>query len=128
MEQQDYKTPRALMAAVIGMGVLIVLGTAALIGVILHRMNAPHAPTAPAALTAAVPLVDAPPAALPRTGQPPATPAILPLAPDERMLDTTRVRDNVLALHIGSPRGDRIVLWDIRSGQFWTGLATLTTP
>ncbi|MBO1325267.1 hypothetical protein K2X14_07930 [Acetobacter sp. TBRC 12305] len=122
MEQQEYKTPKALMAAVIGMGVLIVLGTAGLVGVILHRMNAPHAPT-----TATVPLVDTPRMEPSRAEVPPAA-AHLSLGTGERVLSTTRVRDNVLALHIGGPRGDRLVLWDATSGQVWTGLDAPAAP
>ena len=86
----EYRTPRALLAAVIGMGVLIVVGTAFLIGVIMHRMNGGghHAPPG-------VPLVEAPSAPVP--GQVPLATGFeaplvnLPLGEGEHLLGLTRL-------------------------------------
>ncbi|WP_338332939.1 hypothetical protein [Acetobacter sp. LMG 32666] len=110
MEEQDYKTPKALMAAVVGMGVLIIVGVVALVGVVIHRMNTPHQPT----LTTSIPLTDT------RT-------AHLALGPDEHMLSTTRVHDDLLAIHIASKDHDRIMLWNVATGQVQPGLDT-TSP
>lgn len=43
-EPQEYKTPKALLVAVIGMGVLIVVGVVVLAGVLIHRMSSKPAP------------------------------------------------------------------------------------
>lgn len=45
-EPQEYKTPKALLVAVIGMGVLIVVGVVVLAGVLIHRMSSKPAPLA----------------------------------------------------------------------------------
>lgn len=106
-DPQDYKTPKALMAAVVGMGVLIIVGLVVLVGVVIHRMNDPHQP----ALPASIPLTDT------RTAR-------LPLGPDEHLLSMTRVHDDLLALHITSREHERIVLWNVTTGQVQPGLET----
>ncbi|MFT8419445.1 MAG: hypothetical protein ABF636_11550 [Acetobacter sp.] len=110
MDAQDYKTPKPLMAAVVGMGVLIIAGLVVLVGVVIHRMNTPHQPGLPAS----IPLTDA------RTAQ-------LPLGPEEHLLTMTRVHDGLMALHIASKEHERIMLWNVTTGQVQTGLET-TTP
>ncbi|MCI1244333.1 DUF6476 family protein [Acetobacter fabarum] len=107
MEEQDYKTPKALMAAVVGMGVLIIVGVVVLVGVVIHRMNAPHQP----ALASAIPLTDA-------------RNAHLALGPDEHMLAITRVHDDLLAIQIASKEHERIMLWNVATGQVQPGLET----
>ncbi|MFT9441350.1 MAG: hypothetical protein ABF593_06260 [Acetobacter papayae] len=111
----EYRTPRALMVAVVGMGVLIVVGTALLIGVILHRMNGGDH-KAPAG----VPLVEATPAP---TG--PGAPVVhLPLGVDEHLLGLTRVQDGLVAIQVSGPHGDRVLLWQVGTGQVRPGLDT----
>lgn len=107
MEEPEYKTPRALMAAVVGMGVLIIVGVVALVGVVIHRMNSPYHP----ALTSSIPLTDA------RIAQ-------LALSPDEYMTTITRVHDDLLAIHVVGDKGERIMLWNVITGQLQPGLET----
>lgn len=107
MEEQDYKTPKALMAAVIGMGVLIIVGVVVLVGVVIHRMNAPAQP----AIASTVPLTDA------RT-------AHLALGPDEHVQTMTRVHDDLLAIQIAGHGPGRIMLWNVATGQVQPGLET----
>ena len=111
MTEQDYKPSKALMSAVIGMGFLIVVGVAGLVGVILHRMNAPTPHTLPS-----VPLTDTP--------TPPAStlPVQLNLQPGEHVAGLAGVGAGQLALHIAGQTGDRVVLWDATSGQFHTAI------
>ncbi|MFT8586916.1 hypothetical protein [Acetobacter papayae] len=117
----EYRTPRALMVAVVGMGVLIVVGTALLIGVILHRMNG-GGHKAPAG----VPLVEATPApAVVTAPTGPGAPVVhLPLEPGERLQDLTRVQDGLVALQVSGPHGDRVLLWQVGTGQVRPGLDT----
>lgn len=110
MEAQDYKTPKALMAAVVGMGVLIIVGVMALVGVVIHRMGGPHHP----AIATSIPLTDM-------------HTAHLALGPDEHMLSMTRVHDDLLAIHIASRGQERIMLWNVTTGQVLPGLET-TSP
>ncbi|MDE7548856.1 hypothetical protein PY793_12805 [Acetobacter fabarum] len=107
MKEQDYKAPKALMAAVVGMGVLIIIGVVVLVGVVIHRMNAPHPP----ALTSATPLTDV-------------RDAHLALGPDEHMLAITRVHDDLLAIQIAGREHERIMLWNVATGQVQPGLDT----
>lgn len=123
----EYRTPRALLAAVIGMGVLIVVGTAFLIGVIMHRMNGGGHSAPPG-----VPLVEAPSA--PATSKVPplaagleVPPVHLPLGEGEHLLGLTRVQDGLVALHVSGPHGDRVVLWQVGSGQVRPALDTAVT-
>jgi hypothetical protein len=122
----EYRTPRALLGAVIGMGVLIVVGTAFLIGVILHRMNGGGHQAPPG-----VPLVEAPPVPASAMGPGRAGPNVpvvhLPLGADEHLLGMTRVQDGLIALHVSGPHGERVLLWQVGAGQVRPGLDT-TVP
>lgn len=110
-EPQDYKTPKALLVAVIGMGVLIVVGVVVLAGVLIHRMSSkPTQPSLPpVALSDNIPSPNMPPAH-----------AMLPAG--VQLLSVTRVQDNVLALHVTEHGQDRILLWNVLTGQVRTGL------
>ncbi len=110
MEKQDYKTPKALMAAVVGMGGLIILGVVVLVGVVIHRMGGHH----PSTIAASIPLTDA------HTTQ-------LALGADEHLLAMTRVHDDLLAIHIAGKGHERIMLWNVATGQVQPGLET-TAP
>lgn len=110
MHEQDYKTPKALMAAVVGMGGLIIVGVVILVGVVIHRMSGPHHP----AVATTIPLTDA------RTAR-------LALGPDEYMLGMTRVHDDLLAIHIAGKGQERVMLWNVATGQVQPGLET-TSP
>lgn len=107
MEEPDYKTPRALMAAVVGVGILIVVGVVVLVGVVIHRMNSPHS----AAPASTIPLTDT-------------HIAQLALSPDEYMTTITRVHDDLLAIHVVGDKGERIMLWNVITGQVLPGLET----
>jgi hypothetical protein len=101
---------RALIAAVIVMGVLILLGTATLIAIIVGRVThkAPHA-NAPAPVSAAA---AAPVLAL--GGQPPGT----------RITSVTRQSDTLLAVTLtGGGTTDRLLIWDLASGRIVATLA-----
>lgn len=104
--EEPPRTPKALLAAVIGMGVLIVVGTVTLVGVIIHRMNA-HPPQT--ALPASVPL------------QENALPAPT-LAPGSKLLGMARVQDDLLALHVSENGHDKIVLWQVSTHKLMQGL------
>lgn len=101
-------TPKALMAAVIGMGILIVVGTLGLVGVIIHRMGS-HAPPAPKALSLpAVPLQDA------------ATPPALPAG--AHLVSMTRIQEGLMALHVTENGQDRILLWQLGADHLTLGV------
>jgi len=104
--EEPPRTPKALLAAVIGMGVLIVVGTVTLVGVIIHRMNSQHTP---AVLPASVPLQDT---ALPAPS----------LAPGSKLLSMARVQDDLLALHISENGQDKIMLWQVSTHKLMQGL------
>lgn len=112
--EQTPGTPKALMAAVIGMGILIVLGTGGLVGVIIHRMGA-HPPPAGAALSA-------PPVPLQNATTPPTLPA------GTRLISMTRVQDGLLALHINDVGQDRILLWQVGTDHLIPGVEGALAP
>ena len=100
---------RALLAAVIVMGVMILVGTAVLIGVVVSR--AIHRSPAAGPLAAA---------ALPPTdGVAPAlTPSILLDQPaGTRIASVTRQSDRLLAITLSGGGGDRLLVWDIATGR-----------
>ncbi|MCX2561876.1 hypothetical protein OQ252_10775 [Acetobacter farinalis] len=116
MEQmQAPGTPKGLMAAVIGMGILIVVGTGALVGVIIHRMGA-H--TSPATLAASAPA----------GGEQISSTTPLPLPAGSRLVSMTHVQDDLLALHILENGKDRILLWQVSSGRVRPGLDIANLP
>ncbi|GAN69539.1 hypothetical protein [Acetobacter orleanensis] len=112
--EQTPGTPKALMAAVIGMGILIVVGTVGLVGVIIHRMGA-HKPPIDAALSL-------PPVPL----QTAATLPVLP--PGARLMSMARVREGLMALHINEVGRDRILLWHVGSDHLIPGVESSNAP
>lgn len=112
--EQTPGTPKGLMAAVIGMGLLIVVGTVALVGVIIHRMGS-HTPPSGTAITArAVPLQNA------------AAPPVLPAG--TRLISMARVQDGLMALHIADNGQDRILLWQIGTDHLILGVEGAVHP
>ncbi len=95
---------RALLALTIGMGVLIVVGTTALIVIIVHRLAHP----APASVAAA-PVV--PGAALPALQREPAGTRVTALA---------RQSDTLLAIALSGGGPDRVLVWDLSAGRALT--------
>ncbi len=94
---------RALLAAVIVMGVMILLGTAVLISTVVRRAMRP-----PVGAVATVP--------------PPADAAVRQLTLDQppgtRIASVVRQSDTVLAVTLsGGGRADRLLLWDVAAGR-----------
>lgn len=98
MEMQDEGAvvSPVLKALVIGMGILIVLGTAGLVGVIIHRMSHPST-TGLSVVSAAVP----------------GAPLLLSEPEGTRILSMTRMNDHLLAVQLTGGGADRVVLWDV---------------
>lgn len=86
--------PRALTAAVVVMGVLIVVGTVGLGGVIVHRLS--HRDVRPTAT---------------------ATGLDLPRAAGTRIESVTPRNDGTLVLHLLGPDGEELVVWDPDAGR-----------
>ncbi|AOX17482.1 hypothetical protein [Kozakia baliensis] len=95
---------RGLMAVVIGMGVLIVIGTVVLLGVIVHRLSHP-------ASHAATPLASA------------VSNTSLPVSPGSRLVGATARADGTLAVILARPEGDRLVIWNPATGQIGARLS-----
>ena len=102
MEKQG---SRALLAAVIGMGVLLFIGSLALVGVLVHRMM--HPAPAPAAVVAGT--VTAPPVSM---GADAAGDLVMDEAPGTHVQAVTARPDGLLAVVLGGGGADRVVLWD----------------
>ncbi|MGY6769205.1 hypothetical protein [Komagataeibacter xylinus] len=102
MEKQG---SRALLAAVIGMGVLLFLGSLALVGVLVHRMMHPAPPAKPA-LAVAAPMAPAPDMA--------AQPALVVDEPPGTTVRSVTARaDGLLAVALtGGGVAERIIVWD----------------
>jgi hypothetical protein len=101
MRDQSQGDLRGLKALVGIMGVLIILGTALVIGVVIHRIYARNgAPSMPAAVLA-----------VPGAGGSAAT-----LAPGERIAGIAAAGGDV-AVWVSSPVGDRVLLIDPASGR-----------
>ncbi|GCE84727.1 hypothetical protein [Komagataeibacter diospyri] len=103
MEKQG---SRALLAAVIGMGVLLFIGSLALVGVLVHRMMHPvPAPTAAVAgmVTVAAPVVAGP-------GVP--GDLVMDEAPGTHVQAVTARPDGLLAVVLSGGGADRVVVWD----------------
>lgn len=118
--EQTPGTPKALMAAVIGMGILIVVGTVTMVGVIIHRMGAHKPPVSLAVSAPAVPLQDI-------AAAHPALPA------GTHLINMARVQDDLLALHVSANGEDRILLWQVSTGRLLPGVESArpsagTTP
>lgn len=88
---------RGLMAAVIGMGVLIVVGTGALVAVIVHRLAHPSG--------AVPPLPDA-------------EKTVALHEPAGTQIAQTEWRDaDLVAVRLTGGGPDRVVIWNVRTGQ-----------
>lgn len=98
---------KALLAAVIVMGVMILLGTAVLISVVvsraIHRPNQVGAPSAVA------------PARIDRTA--PVLLTALDQPPGTRIASVTRQSDTLLAVTLSGGGSDRLLIWDTAAGQ-----------
>jgi len=92
---------RALKALVAGLGVLILLGTALVAGVIIHRIYARVSPPASMPAGPAVP-----------------GPGVAPvkLAPGEHVAGIAAA-GGALGVWVSGPQGDRVLLIDPASGQ-----------
>lgn len=102
MEKQG---SRALLAAVIGMGVLLFIGSLVLVGVLVHRMMHPRPAVQADAQVAALP-------APPMEGGMQA-PLLLDEAPGTHIASVTARPDGLLAIGLsGGEVADRIVIWD----------------
>ncbi|AZV39595.1 hypothetical protein CFR75_02250 [Komagataeibacter xylinus] len=102
MEKQG---SRALLAAVIGMGVLLFLGSLALVGVLVHRMMHP-APPAAAVKTVAGPVVAGPDMAAQAA-------LVVDEPPGTTVRAVTARADGLLAVALtGGGVADRIIIWD----------------
>jgi len=101
------RTPKALTAAVIIMGVLIIVGTVTLVGLIIHRIG--HHSNAQSALPAHVPLQDA---VTTQTELPPGT----------TLTGMTRVQDDLLALQVNENGEQKILLWQVSTRRLLPGL------
>ena len=93
---------RGLLTLVIVMGVLIVGGTTALVGVIAHRLLHPH--QAPIATTAPAPV----PGQAALSAEPSGT----------RILALVRQTDTLLAIALtGGGEADRVLVWDVAANR-----------
>nr|WP_278368601.1 hypothetical protein [Acetobacter orientalis] len=103
MEKQG---SRALLAAVIGMGVLLFLGSLALVGVLVHRMMHPAHPPA-AALAGAGPVAAVGPDMSAQAA------LVVDEPPGTSVRSLTARADGLLAVALtGGGVADRIIVWD----------------
>ena len=98
---------RALLAAVIVMGVMILLGTAVVISVVVSR--AIHRPPAASLPTAA--------ALPPAEGAAPVPPILVDQPAGTRIASVTRQSDRLLAITLSGGGSDRLLVWDIATGR-----------
>jgi hypothetical protein len=105
---------RGLKAAVGGMGVLIIIGTAVVIGTIIHRLYARNSAPPPSA---------AAPLSAPMAPVAPMVPAGMAasLAPGEHIAGIAGAGAYV-AVWVSGPSGDRLLLLNPASGQVSVGL------
>ena len=107
MQAQPQGDLRGLKALVGFMGVLIILGTAVVVGTVIHRLYAkkpvPSMQAAVLAVPAGVPAMQAP-------GAP------VMLAPGEHIAGIAGAGGDV-ALWVSGPEGERVLLLDAASGQ-----------
>ena len=104
MQDQPQADLRGLKALVGGMGVLIVLGTAVVIGTVIHRLYA-RKPEASMVVAPMVPVGSVPPGT-----------AGAGLAPGEHIAGIAAAGGDV-AVWVNGPGGDRLLLVDPASGQ-----------
>ncbi len=110
MRDQPQADLRGLKVLVGGLGVLIVLGTAVVIGTVIHRIYARK----PAASMVVAPL--APPA------EPAGAMAVGALAPGEHIAGIAGAGGDV-AVWVNGPGGDRLLLVDPASGRVSVALS-----
>lgn len=98
---------RAMLGLVIAMGVLILAGTATLIGVVVHRLAAGHRTVAVAT-----------------TQIPGATPAnaLLSEPAGTRILSIARQSDTLLSIALTGGGPDRVLVWDLGANRRLTEL------
>lgn len=106
MEQSTF-AQRGLFAAVIGMGILIILGVGALVAIIIHRMSHPRAPVA---APAGISLPVAATAIQPQT-------FLLHEPAGTRIEQIAWSNGTVMAVRLSGGGPDRIVLWDTGAGR-----------
>ena len=100
---------KALLAAVIVMGVMILLGTAVLVGTLVRRAMHPQASAA----------------AMPLPADGTMRQLTLDQPPGTRIASVIRQSDTVLAVLLsGGGRADRVLLWDVAAGRL-AGMLTL---
>ncbi len=101
--QADKAVPhRAMLVLVIAMGVLILAGTATLIGVVVHRLAAGHRPV---------------PIAGPVLGAAPGVAALHQEPPGTRITAMTRQSDTLLAIALSGGGPDRVLVWDLAAAR-----------
>ncbi|MBO6036942.1 MAG: hypothetical protein J6P38_07700 [Acetobacter sp.] len=122
-ETFPFISPKLLLTLVVGMGILIILGIAVLIGVIIHRLNTPHSPNH-AALSSFASHSCFPEAYQRHT--PP--PILLTLTKEEHIAHITPVGTCVLALHIIDHHNEKIFLWDIPHRRIIIGATLSVIP
>ncbi|MBR2124044.1 MAG: hypothetical protein IJ934_02535 [Acetobacter sp.] len=120
--------PKFLLTAVIGMGVLIVLGLAVLIAVIVHRLSTPKKSLAIASVESPLSAEACFPATDLTAGQKPLPPLSLTLSQGEHLAHITRAAGCVFALQIVGPEGEKILLWDSLKGRITTGITFTVSP
>ncbi|WP_122049106.1 hypothetical protein [Asaia bogorensis] len=109
---------RVLMAAVIGMGVMIVIGTAGLIGVVVHRAMHPHQATLHETRLPSSPMPGESDIVAPRAGQKGSDrAAVFTLHGGGHVLSQTVRPDGSLSLLIATPEGEQIVIWSPESNR-----------
>ncbi len=110
-QTQDY---RGLKALVIGMGVLIIIGTAVVIGVIIHRLYAASTALKPEPSPIAAPATAAFHTRLP--------------APTGSTIKSVTATNNRLAVGISTPQGGKIILINPRTGAITGTIALANHP
>ncbi|WP_229709308.1 DUF6476 family protein [Bombella favorum] len=116
-ESNPPRTPRALVAAVIIMGMMIILGTVLLVGIIIHRMMNHSASPSAAVQTMAGPSSLAGPALLK-----------LPRHVGEQVMAVTARPDGALAVTLRDEQGNaRILLWQPEQARLVAEL-TVASP
>ncbi|WP_062497774.1 hypothetical protein [Gluconobacter potus] len=101
MANSEPQTPKALLAAVILMGVLIIAAVFGLIGVIAYRFLHPRP-----SVTATVPLAEGGFSRL-----------ALPLGPGEHITAVTSRPDGLMAVTLSGAGSDRVLLWNPEAGK-----------
>ncbi|MCH4092093.1 hypothetical protein [Acetobacter sp.] len=106
MEQGTFAR-RGLFAAVIGMGILIILGVIALVAVIIHRMSHPRLPVAaPAGISLSATAATIPSQTF-----------LLHEPAGTRIEQIVWSNGPIMAIRLSGGGPDRIVLWDTGAGR-----------